>query len=196
MNGSPLTHAHGYPVRAVLPGIAGARWVKWLERITVQDTESPNHYQQRDYKILPPAATDAKAAEQYWGTTPPIQTMPVNSAIGFPRSGERISLDSEGMIEAKGYAVPEGDQGPITRVDVSGDKGKTWQRAELLGSAQAGKWAWTLWRAQVRVERGERRAIWSRAIDGAGNIQAAKPTWNLRGVAYNGYGEASDLTVT
>ena len=33
MNGHPLSLDHGYPIRVVLPGIAGARNVKWLESI-------------------------------------------------------------------------------------------------------------------------------------------------------------------
>lgn len=30
MNGKPLTRDHGYPVRVVVPGVVGARNVKWL----------------------------------------------------------------------------------------------------------------------------------------------------------------------
>jgi len=50
MNGAPLTPEHGAPVRAICPGILGARSVKWLNRVTAQVAESPNFYQQRDYK--------------------------------------------------------------------------------------------------------------------------------------------------
>lgn len=44
MNSKPLPANHGAPVRVTCPGIAGARSGKWLESITVQPTESQNHY--------------------------------------------------------------------------------------------------------------------------------------------------------
>lgn len=30
MNGKPISRDHGFPVRAVVPGVVGARNVKWL----------------------------------------------------------------------------------------------------------------------------------------------------------------------
>ncbi len=35
MNGKELSRDHGYPVRAVVPGVTGARNVKWLSECGV-----------------------------------------------------------------------------------------------------------------------------------------------------------------
>ena len=52
MNGKLLPARHGFPVRTIVPGVLGARSVKWLDSITVSDEESPNFYQRHDYKVL------------------------------------------------------------------------------------------------------------------------------------------------
>ena len=72
MNGKPLDAEHGAPVRVIVPGVAGARSVKWVSRITVQEEDSKNFYQQHDYKILPPEATDKQSAEKFWDKVDPM----------------------------------------------------------------------------------------------------------------------------
>ena len=196
MNGKPLSPNHGFPIRVIVPGISGCRSVKWLDRITVQPEESPNFYQQRDYKILPPEATDKHAAEKYWDIASAIQDMPVNCVIAVPQNADIVTLSSDGTTEVKGYALPQGDQGPVVRVEVSTDEGETWKEAEIDGCCrEKGKWAWTLWKTVVHLDQGEKLRILSRATDAGGNTQSPNPQWNLRGVAYNGYGESRDLRV-
>lgn len=195
MNDSPLTPNKGYPVRAVLPGIAGARWVKWVDRITVQDHESPNFYQQKDYKVLPPEAVDTDAAEKYWSSTAPMYDMPINSVVGVPMDNETVYLSSSGVVHVKGYAVPHGVDGPITRVQVSTDNGKSWVDAKIGNDDQQGKWCWVLWEVFVCMQPGTGREILSRAFDKGGNSQAEHSQWNLRGVGYNGYGRVRNLTI-
>ena len=199
MNNKPLPPNHGYPVRVVTPGIAGARSVKWLDRITVQLCESKNYYQQHDYKILPPEADSPEKAEERWSKVPAIQDMPVNSVIAVPKSESKVERDTLGRVEVKGYALPSGENGPVAKVEVSGDGGKTWIDAELnQGEAEAGvslKWAWSLWTANVNMDQGKDKTILSRATDKAGNVQDPCPKWNYRGVAYNGYGEVTGLEI-
>ncbi|THX80121.1 sulfite oxidase-like protein [Aureobasidium pullulans] len=195
MNGEALTKEHGFPVRVVVPGIAGARSVKWLDRITVQTMESSNFYQQHDYKILPPEAVDTESAEKFWDITPALQTMPVNSAIAVPEPGSRVERSAEGKVMVKGFALPSGDGGAVVKVEVSGDGGKTWTEAEIEHDADESKWSWRLWRANIEMSTGKGLKILSKATDEAGQVQPERCQWNLRGVAYNGFGETTDVEV-
>ncbi|MCJ1285423.1 hypothetical protein MMC26_004763 [Xylographa opegraphella] len=193
MNGEALSDKHGYPVRIIVPGFAGAKSVKWVDSITVQPEESRNHYQQRDYKILPPEAVDMKSAEKFWDSSPPIQDMPVNSVITRPLSGEQVERSAEGTVAVEGYALPQGDQGPVVRVEVSGDEGRSWLDAEIV-EGKGERWCWVLWRAHVKADKGTKRFL-SRATDKGGNTQEEHSEWNLRGVGYSGYGESRDVEI-
>lgn len=201
MNEGPLTPNHGYPVRIVTPGIAGARSVKWLDRITVQSVESANFYQQHDYKILPPEVDSPEKAKDFWHRVPAIQDMPVNSVIGMPTNGATVRRDEDGKIEVRGYALPSGTGGPVVKVEVSVDGGKAWQDAQILGrndmieDGTSLKWAWCLWHAKLEAGKGKGKRILSRATDKAGNVQEERSQWNLRGCAYNGYGEVKDVEI-
>ena len=55
MNGVTLPRDHGFPVRVVVPGVVGARNVKWLNRIIISEHESDSHWQQSDYKGFSPS---------------------------------------------------------------------------------------------------------------------------------------------
>lgn len=205
MNGEKLTPEHGAPIRSLCPGIAGARSVKWLNRITLQLQESPNFYQQRDYKILPPEATCVEEAKKYWHLCPSMMDMPINSIVGVPKSQSTVEVDEDHTVEVRGYAVPEGVYGPVVQVEVSANGGETWVSAHLDYGGHGDikthegrrkvKWAWCLWHAQVKIEKGEGKGIVCRATDAGGNSQREDGVWNLRGVGYNAWGEVTDLTV-
>ncbi|GAA5834565.1 hypothetical protein JCM9279_004354 [Rhodotorula babjevae] len=119
MNYEALTKAHGAPLRVVVPGIIGARSVKWLERVIIRDKESNCFYQQRDYKILPPDATPA-TKEEHLKHLPALHEFPLNCEICDPVEDavvERASTSSP-HIRVKGYAV--GSKGiPIASVRVA-----------------------------------------------------------------------------
>ncbi|KAF9067210.1 Oxidoreductase, molybdopterin-binding domain-containing protein [Rhodocollybia butyracea] len=160
MNDEPLSAEHGGPMRVVVPGYLGARWVKWLDTIIVSSEESPNYYQQRDYKILPPETA-----------------LPLNSVIGS------AFKSSPSKLRVKGYATP-GDCGNVAAVEISTDNGATWHSSKI--TYQEGKYSWTLWEGEIPVMESSGE-ICSRAIDLAGNIQPKEGQWNIRGVAFNGW---------
>ena len=66
-------------MRAVVPGVIGARSVKWLDRIILSDKESGSHWQQNDYKVLPQNLKDLKEAD--FTKHKSVQDCSVQSAI-------------------------------------------------------------------------------------------------------------------
>ncbi|XP_005397338.1 PREDICTED: sulfite oxidase, mitochondrial isoform X2 [Chinchilla lanigera] len=185
MNGQPLPRDHGFPVRVVVPGVVGARHVKWLGRVSVEADESHSHWQRRDYKGFCPSV-DWDTVD--FDSAPSIQELPVQSAITEPRDGETIE---SGDVTVKGYAWSGGGRAVI-RVDVSLDGGLTWQAAELDGEEQRPRkaWAWRLWQLQAPVPAGQKELnIVCKAVDDSYNVQpdTVAPIWNLRGVLSNAW---------
>ncbi|XP_069908469.1 sulfite oxidase, mitochondrial isoform X1 [Oryctolagus cuniculus] len=185
MNGEPLPRDHGFPVRVVVPGVVGARHVKWLGRVSVQPEESGSHWQRRDYKGFSPSV-DWDTVD--FDSAPSIQELPVQSAITEPRDGETVE---SGEVTVKGYAWSGGGRAVI-RVDVSLDGGLTWQAAELYGEEQCPRkaWAWRLWQLQAPVPAGQKELhIVCKAVDESYNVQpdTVAPIWNLRGVLSNAW---------
>ncbi|GAA6047872.1 hypothetical protein JCM3770_004684 [Rhodotorula araucariae] len=117
MNGAPLTQAHGAPLRLVVPGVIGARSVKWLAKIAIRDKESENFYVQRDYKVLPPETTP-ETKEAHLKQVSPLMEFPLNAEICDPEDGAVLDISSGAKIRVKGYAV--GSKGvPIASVRVT-----------------------------------------------------------------------------
>jgi DMSO/TMAO reductase YedYZ molybdopterin-dependent catalytic subunit len=52
MNGEPLPHGHGFPVRLIAPGWYGVANVKWLTRIEVRDGRHAGRFMARDYVTI------------------------------------------------------------------------------------------------------------------------------------------------
>jgi len=53
--GEPVPADHGFPLRLIIPGVVGARNVKWLKKIVLSDEESHSHWQRKDYKCFNPS---------------------------------------------------------------------------------------------------------------------------------------------
>ncbi|KAL4066911.1 Oxidoreductase, molybdopterin-binding domain-containing protein [Scleroderma yunnanense] len=205
MNGELLEPGHGYPLRVVVPGTYGMRWVKWVDQITISKEESPNFYQQRDYKVLPDTVTTKAMAESegWWNKVPSMQLLACNSAVA---DGRRLfsACPEETRIKVTGYAY---SYCPIFRVELSVDNGTTWEDAKI--TYQEGQRSWALWQAELElilddeaemngvivVEEGNngrvkrKMTVLSRAVDSSGNEQELDCKWNLRGVGYSGAGE-------
>jgi len=129
MNDETLTSDHGYPIRVVVPGVIGARSVKWVSRIIISDDEADTHWQKADYKILSPNVKQPQQVD--YDRLPSTQEFNVQSAICLPSSdqdGNKIKILSvkpdpnDDQLTVKGYALSGGGR-QIQNVQISLDQG-------------------------------------------------------------------------
>jgi sulfite oxidase len=179
MNGEPLPPEHGYPLRVVVPGYIGARSVKWLGNITVQDTPSDNYYQQKSYKLFP---ADITQTTVNWAEGIMLQEQVLNSVICSHTSPCSVPA---GSVIVQGYAHPNHDCA-IHAVEVSADGGKIWQPAEIVTPIQTHQWVF--WQIELELPIG-RHEIVVRAFDSSGNSQPEhiETVWNFKGYFNNAY---------
>lgn len=179
MNGAPLPRLHGHPLRVVVPGYIGARSVKWLASIHVQEAPSDNYFQQKAYKLLPPGMDEAHID---WKQGLTLGELPVNAAVCVPVEGAVVEA---GTIEVRGYAFAGGGR-TIERVEVSIDEGERWTTARLEEGSDG--FAWRLFRAEITVPRGEVEIV-ARAWDAAAQTQPERveETWNAKGYVNNAW---------
>jgi len=206
MNGDTLPRDHGFPVRAVVPGVVGVRNVKWVDQATLSAEEALGDWQRGlNYKILPPNLWDAKNVDLT--SIPAMQEASVFSGITHVEQawkdadhdddeggGHQQATSHRHFVDAKGWAWAGGGRG-VARVDVSADGGETWTPAQIThgGNQKPGReWAWVFWQADgvpaERHEDGTARVI-SRAVDKAYNAQPEQPgpIWNIRGLGNNSW---------
>ena len=148
MNGVPLPHRHGYPLRAIVPGYFGEKHVKWLTCIELTTANVKGFYE-----------------TQGWG---PAFMTPTRSRIDVPDHESWFSLNKlNGAIEVKGMAYG-GDRG-ISRVELSFDDGKSWLDAEIYYTG--GDLAWSLWKTAWMPDAAGDYILVVRATDGEGDVQ-------------------------
>lgn len=179
MNRQPLPRIHGGPVRVLVPGYIGARSVKWVDAITVQEAPSQNYFQAVAYRILP-ADGDPDTAGSDDGIS--LSSVALNSDILVPNDGARIPA---GSLEIVGYAFA-GDGVDVARVEISIDDGRTWRQAKLAPACS--RWAWRRWSLTVQTPPGP-LAVTARAWDttGATQPESAASLWNPKGYANNSW---------
>ena len=175
MNGEPLTPAHGFPLRAIVPGFIGARSVKWLHKITVADRPSPNHFVADVYKLV------AEENAEVIAKTSPIYEFTLNSAIC-----EASATGNQAAV--KGFALTNGSVGRrVSKVEVSADDGQTWITAKMTSPVR--DFCWILWSAEIQLTEKSSHLL-VRATDSSGEAQPRQMPWNYKGYQYNGWHQA------
>lgn len=183
MNDEPLAPEHGFPLRGIVPGYIGARSVKWLREITLQEHASTNPYQARDYRIFPP---DITANTVDWSRGRALEDLVLNAVITMPRGGETVAA---GPARIQGYAIG-GEAAPVERVELSVDGGASWTAASIV--ERADPYAWCLWEAALTLSPGSRQII-VRAWDASGQTQPEDMSqlWNFKGYMNNAWHRVS-----
>lgn len=185
LDGAPLPHDHGFPVRVVVPGYIGARSVKWLAEIAVRREPSANYFQAKAYRVQrtpnPADPRDVSAGE-------PLGSLPLNSVILTPETGARVTA---GPVEVAGWAIGPGGEA-VDRVELSLDDGATWGPTRL--EATGHRWTWQLWRATAHLAPGAHQIV-VRAWDRQGRTQPARlsEVWNVKGYVNNAWHRVSVL---
>jgi DMSO/TMAO reductase YedYZ molybdopterin-dependent catalytic subunit len=180
MNGEPLPHLHGGPLRLVVPGWPGSASQKWLTRITIRDRE-------HDGKGMTGLSYRVPIRPVQPGETPEpgnlriLESMPVRSVITSPADGARLPAGTR-RLDVRGAAWA-GDL-EVDRVDVSMDGGATWVGADL--GAPRNRHDWRRWTATVAIPERGAVEILARATDSAGASQPLTAEgWNPGGYGAN-----------
>ena len=162
MNLAPLTSEHGYPVRAIVPGLYGMMNPKWITEIELVDSVYEGYW-----------------ARNGWTN---VATEDTHSFIVIPGQApvrDRFrNLDVENINIVPGQKVPvagiafAGDRG-IAKVEVSTDGGVTWKSASIKDPLS--KYTWILWTAGFTpvTAQGNYKIV-VRATDKTGKIQTAE----------------------
>ncbi|WP_128436489.1 sulfite oxidase [Streptomyces cyaneus] len=174
MNGAPLPPQHGRPLRLVVPGWYGMAHVKWLREVTVTDVPFTGFQQAVAYRLRRHPEDEGEPVTRI---APRALLVPP----GFPDFMSRSRVVRPGPVPLEGRAWS--GRGPVTRVEVSADAGRSWQEAELEPDA-GHRWAWRRWRHSWTATPGT-HVLSARATDAWGQTQPLEPLWSRGGFANN-----------
>ncbi len=180
MNGAPLPHIHGGPVRLVIPGWPGSLSSKWLTRVAVRDREHDGQGMTgTSYRVpITPMVPGGKADDKNFRI---LESMPVRSIVTSPANGTKLPAGTRDL--ALRGAAWAGDL-TVQRVDVSVDYGATWTPATL--QPLKNRYDWHRWTANVKLPSDGYYELWARATDSQGRMQPhVAGNWNPQGYGAN-----------
>ncbi|HYE41080.1 MAG TPA: sulfite oxidase [Ramlibacter sp.] len=158
MNGEPVPHAHGGPLRLVVPGYSGVNNIKYIKRLAFTPVETDARIQSTGYRMTPPGTKGDPSFPAVW-------EMDVKSWVNGP-APENGPVKA-GWVQIHGVAM--GGTRALRRVDVSVDGGQTWHEARFVGP-DLGRFAWRQFVLPMRLEPGQ-YMVTSRAQDTRFNWQ-------------------------
>ncbi len=174
LNGEPLPHAHGGPLRLIIPGYSGVNNIKYVKRLAFTRDETDAAIQRTNYRMTPPGTKGDPSFPAVWEMAP-------KSWINSPAA--EAGTVRRGWVQIHGVAMG-GMQTP-RRVDVSLDGGKTWREASFIGP-NLGRYAWRPFVLQADLKPGT-YVLASRVTDSQGNVQVEVTPDNAGGYLNSGW---------
>ena len=156
MNGEPLPHYHGKPLRLIVPGWYGVANVKWLTQIHVQNTRYMGRFMGRDYVTL--KKENVGGLERWVENS--VTTMNLKSSI------VRVT-EMGGRYSIQGFVLNDGT--PLRSVEIKIDDGP-WQTAEM--NPNNTQYSWKLFSLDWTNPTPGDHTLVSRVTDINGNVQA------------------------
>lgn len=158
MNGRDLPVAHGYPLRAIVPGHYGMASVKWLTRVHAVREPFRGYWQTSDYAYWDDV--DGAPVRRALGE------MKLKSEVARPCLYETLAPDQPTIVSGAAWA----GETAVTAVAVSTDGGRTWAEAKLIDPPR--RHAWRRWRFDWRTPKmAGRCTLLARATDATGRVQ-------------------------
>jgi DMSO/TMAO reductase YedYZ molybdopterin-dependent catalytic subunit len=160
MNLAPLIAKHGFPLRAIVPGLYGMMNPKWITEIELVDNVYEGYWQRNGW---------TNNADVHTGSTIVI---PGQAEVRdrFRKLDEMPKIIPGQKTPIAGIAFG-GDRG-ISKVEVSIDGGATWKSAIIKNPLS--QYTWVLWTAGYTSTGNENYKIVVRATDKAGQVQTAE----------------------
>lgn len=160
MNGQELPLAHGFPLRALVPGWYGMASVKWLSEIIASAEPFHGYYQSVDYA--------------YWlreygePSLVPITEMQVKAQIARPGPAEVVPVGQSYRVHGAAWS----SEAEIIQVEISTDAGQIWHNARLGDATD--RHAWRLWDFTWWPDHCGRTTLMVRATDARGRTQPTR----------------------
>jgi DMSO/TMAO reductase YedYZ molybdopterin-dependent catalytic subunit len=180
MNGAPLPHWNGYPVRVVVPGWTATYWMKHVTSIQAVSKPFTGFWMEKAYRIpkgkFP--IVDRFISQETEANTP-ITEMVVNSLITNLDDGAQLPAGKAMVVRGIAW---DGGYG-IRMVDVSVDGGQTWRAAEL--GPDLGRFSWRQWSYAIASPVKGTYTIMAKATNAMGTSQTFDPIFNPAGYHHN-----------
>lgn len=158
MNGTKLPNEHGYPVRAIVPGLYGMMNAKWVTEIELVNKVYAGFWQRRG-----------------WTNNALYQTGSTILSPGDSHLRDRFPIPSN-LTDVSGNPLPflgvafAGDRG-ISKVEVSTDEGNSWETATLYD--RQSNYTWVFWKLSWNPPASGTYKLMVRATDKTGQVQTA-----------------------